>query len=123
MPVCVYLCVCVCMCVCVSVCVSLCVCACVCVRFFVCVCVRERERGEGVLGVLVVRLLQIAVLDHGRLEVLLEQRPACDIKREFFIYNLQVRIHFIMVMIRWTGLAPWEFAFSFPGSITSTFLL
>ena len=30
-------------------------------------------------------------------------------KREFFIDNLLVRIHFIIVMIRWTGLAPWEF--------------
>ena len=28
---------------------------------------------------------------------------------EFFINNLLVRIHFIIVMIRWTGLAPWEF--------------
>ena len=27
--------------------------------------------------------------------------------REFFIDNLLVRIHFIIVMIRWTGLAPW----------------
>ena len=25
--------------------------------------------------------------------------------------NLLVRIHLIIVMIRWTGLAPWEFAF------------
>ena len=25
-------------------------------------------------------------------------------------------------MIRWTGLAPWEFEFLFPGSVTSTFL-
>jgi len=25
-------------------------------------------------------------------------------------------------MIRWTGLAPWEFEFPFPGSLTSTFL-
>jgi len=29
--------------------------------------------------------------------------------REFFIDNLLVRNHFIIVMIRWTGLAPWEF--------------
>ena len=29
--------------------------------------------------------------------------------RECFIDNLLVRIHFIIVMIRWTGLAPWEF--------------
>jgi len=27
---------------------------------------------------------------------------------EFFIDNLLVRIQFIIVMIRWTGLAPWE---------------
>ena len=25
-------------------------------------------------------------------------------------------------MVRWTGLAPWDFEFSFPGSLTSTFL-
>ena len=29
-------------------------------------------------------------------------------EREFFIDNLLVRIHFIIVMIRWTGLAPCE---------------
>ena len=43
-------------------------------------------------------------------------------KTEFFIDNLLVRIHFIIVMIRWTGLLPWEFEFPFPGSLTSTFL-
>ena len=32
-------------------------------------------------------------------------------EREFFIDNLPVRIHFSIVMIRWTGLAPWEFDF------------
>ena len=32
------------------------------------------------------------------------------------------RIHFIIVMIRWTGLAPSEFEFPFPGSLISTFL-
>ena len=36
--------------------------------------------------------------------------------------NLLVRIHFIIVMIRWTGLAAREFEFPFPGSLTSTFL-
>jgi len=35
-------------------------------------------------------------------------------EREFFIDNLLVRIHFIIVMIRWTGLARWEFEFPFP---------
>ena len=46
---------------------------------------------------------------------------ACNIdspgEREFFIDNLLVRTHFIIVMIRWTGLAPWEFGFPFPGSL------
>ena len=37
-------------------------------------------------------------------------------RREFFIDTLLVRIHFIIVMIRWTGLASWEFEFPFPGT-------
>jgi len=41
---------------------------------------------------------------------------------EFFIANLLVRFHFIVEMILWTGLAPSEFEFPFPGSLTSTFL-
>ena len=51
-------------------------------------------------------------------------RPAASRpgESEFFIDNLLVRIHCIIVMIRWTGLAPWEFEFPFPGSLTSTFL-
>ena len=36
--------------------------------------------------------------------------------------NLLFRIHFIIVMIRWTGLAPWEFEFPLPGSLTSSIL-
>jgi len=40
-------------------------------------------------------------------------------EREFFIENLLVRIHFMIVMIGWTGLAPWEFEFPFPGSLKS----
>ena len=44
-------------------------------------------------------------------------------EEEFFIANLLVRIHYIIVMIKWTGLAPWEFEFPFPGSLTSTFLV
>ena len=43
-------------------------------------------------------------------------------ERDFLIGNLLVRIHFGIVMIRWTGLAPWEFEFPFPGSLTSTFV-
>ena len=43
-------------------------------------------------------------------------------ERDFFIDNLLVRIHFIIEMIRWIGLAPWESEFPFSGSLTSTFL-
>ena len=42
-------------------------------------------------------------------------------ERDFFD-NLLVRIHFIIVMVRWTGLAPLELEFTFPGSLTSTSL-
>ena len=44
-------------------------------------------------------------------------------ERQFFIDNLLVRIHFIIVVMRSNGLAPWEFEFPFPGSFTSTFLV
>ena len=43
------------------------------------------------------------------------------LEREFLIDNLLVRIHVIIEMIWWTGLAPWEFEFPFPGSLISTF--
>ena len=48
--------------------------------------------------------------------------PPCHTEREFFIDNLLVRIHSTMLMIRWTGLAPWAYEFPFPGGLTSTFL-
>jgi len=35
-------------------------------------------------------------------------------EREFFIDNLLIQIHFIIEMILWTGLAPWEVEFPFP---------
>ena len=38
--------------------------------------------------------------------------PSCT-EKEFVIDNLLVRSHFIIVMIRWTGLAPWETRLSF----------
>ena len=50
------------------------------------------------------------------------QHAVAPAEREFFIDNLLVRIHFIIEMTRWTGLAPWEFELFFPGSLTSTFL-
>jgi hypothetical protein len=42
------------------------------------------------------------------------------VEREFFIDNLLFQIHLIIVIIGWTGLAPWEFELLFPGSLTST---
>ena len=38
-------------------------------------------------------------------------------ERQFFIDNLLIRIHFIIVMVRWTGLAPWEFEFPFQAAL------
>ena len=46
----------------------------------------------------------------------------CGRQEGLRIDNLLVRTHFIIVMIRWTGLAPWESESPFPGSLTSTFL-
>ena len=43
-------------------------------------------------------------------------------ERELFTDNLLVRIHLIIGMIWWTGLAPWVFEFPFPGSFIFTFL-
>ena len=44
-------------------------------------------------------------------------------EREFFIDNLLFQIHFIIVMIKWNGLAPWGFEFPFPGSLTRPYLV
>ena len=44
------------------------------------------------------------------------------VKGEFCMDNLLVRIHFIIVIIWWPGLAPWEFEFPFPDSLISTVL-
>ena len=43
-------------------------------------------------------------------------------QREFFLDNLLVRIHLIMEVIRWTGIAPWKFEFYSSGSLASSFL-
>ena len=43
-------------------------------------------------------------------------------ERDFFIYNLRVRVHYVIEMIWWNSFAPWEFEFCFPGNLMSTFL-
>jgi hypothetical protein len=45
--------------------------------------------------------------------------PSREREREFFIDNLLVRIHFIIAMVKWTGIAPRELEFHFPGSLIS----
>ena len=50
----------------------------------------------------------------------MERATAAVLARAIFIDNPLVRIHFIIVMTRWFGLAPWEFEFPCPGSLTST---
>jgi len=49
----------------------------------------------------------------GKLHVGVDLELKVREKREFFIDNLLVRNHFIIVMSRWTGLAVWEFEFPF----------
>ena len=53
----------------------------------------------------------------------LHLRGRARVEREFFIDNLLVRIHVILEMFWWIGLAPWEFELPFPGSRLSTFLV
>ena len=67
--------------------------------------------------------LQRVVLEFraGSSGAFLDQTRALPPEREFFIDNLLVQIYSIIVMIRWTGLVPWEFESPFPGSLTSTF--
>ena len=43
-----------------------------------------------------------------------------QVKSEFFIDNLLVRVHVIIVMIKLTGLATREFESPLPGSLAST---
>ena len=50
------------------------------------------------------------------------RRSTVKAEREFCFDNLLARIHVIVVMMRWPGLAPWEFEFPFRGSLASTFL-
>jgi len=78
----------------------------------------KRERGESHLAAHDQALFDRAHLPGWREHRLWERREI-----EFFIDNLLVRIHFIIAMIKWTGLAPLEFEFPFPGSLTSTFLV
>ena len=60
------------------------------------------------------RLLGPEEVEHQLVDEL--HRRFLRTEREFFIGNLLVRIHFIIIMIGWTGLAPWKFEFPFPGS-------
>ena len=65
----------------------------------------SRVQGSG-LGVCLAVVVQIRQLQSGKE---LGHTKLVSPEREFFIDNLLVRIHFIIVMIRWTGLGPWGF--------------
>ena len=96
--------------VCVCVYVCLCVCVCVCERERETERARERERER-----------KIETEREIESERERERERAFALRRRD-VLHLPVRIHFIIVMIRWIGLAPWEFEFPSPGSLTSTFL-
>ena len=53
--------------------------------------------------------IRCSLLDSGQHLVVAAWAGTGASQREFFIDNLLVRIHFFIVIIRWTGLAPWEF--------------
>ena len=68
-------------------------------------------------------LVYLVIYDSGYVSLgHLLAKEEMRLERDFFIDNLLVRVPCIIVMIRWTGLAPWEFGFPFPGSRVSTFL-
>ena len=54
------------------------------------------------------------------MEKTVRQRTPAAVREEPSL--LLVQNHFIIVIIRRTSLAPWEFEFPFPGSLTSAFL-
>ena len=58
------------------------------------------------LNIVHIRSLVAVRPAHPRRPAVLQQAHS---EKEFFIDNLLVRIYFIIVMIRWTGLAPWKF--------------
>ena len=51
-----------------------------------------------------------------------DTRATSSLARELFLDNLVVRIHFIVEIIWWTGLALWEVEFPLSSSLVSTFL-
>ena len=67
------------------------------------------------------RVSEVPLYGETYLVLGLQVAASCD-DLVFFIDNLLVRIYSIIVMIEWTGLAPWEFEFPFPGGLTSTLL-
>ena len=74
-------------------------------------------------GALIFRANRLLYHSNLGLRVIQKKKLPTTTEREFFfIDNLLIRIHFIIVMIWWTGLAPWEFEFPLQGSLASTFL-
>ena len=70
------------------------------------------------LGSIVILALLLTALVQGHLTVRLLTREG-----DFFMDNLLVRVHYIIVMIMWTGLAPLEFELPFPVLRGARFLM
>ena len=66
--------------------------------------------------------LDVEVISHVECWLLAVAFASCR-ERKFFFVNILVGIHFIIMMIWWTGLALWAFEFFFSGSLISTFLV
>ena len=79
-------------------------------------CKSNQESGRDCL------MCAIFALRLGRRDAVATRRWPTRSERDFFFDSLLVRVHFIVVMIRWPGLALWDFEFPLPGSRTSTFL-
>ena len=74
-----------------------------------------RRVGRPPLHLLLLLIIENLPTNRGGIFRHRKNRRPPKTETDFFIDNLLVRIHFIIKMIRWTGLAPWEFEFPFPG--------
>ena len=82
--------------------------------------VREDTEGEGAVGTSAETCMWAVVGRRLQQPLLSQLRGPCE-RRESFVDNLLVRIHSTVEIKWWTGLAPWEFGFSFSGSLAYTF--
>jgi len=61
---------------------------------------------------------EVPLYSEHELSAMVLEGLLADAERDLFIDSLLLRIHFIIVMIGWTGLTPWDFELPFPGRLT-----